>query len=79
MANTTDKVFGRPWTDISSEQSRTYVWTDYKLSIDNPKELNISDSGGHRLVDEQGNSYYIPNTWKYITWKVKTGQPHFVM
>jgi len=71
------------FTDISSEEYRIYtVVTDtglaYKIRIDLPLELSVSASGGHRLLDAQGISHYVPAGWVHLCWKAKEGQPNFV-
>lgn len=69
---------GLAFTDISSEQYRTYDFGDVKVTINEPLALNVSKSGGHRLLDGQGDSHYIPPGWKHLFWRVKDGLPHFV-
>ena len=70
---------GIQWTDVSSEQYRIYEFKDKQLvRIDNPLALNVSKGGGHRLVDAQGKSHYVPKGWIHLEWKVFDGQPHFV-
>ena len=67
------------FNDISSEQFRTYEFsTGSKVRIEKPKCLYVSASGGHRLVDEEGISHYIPSGWIHLWWKVKDGEPYFV-
>ena len=65
------------FTDISSEKYRTYVFDNYKITIDNPQFLAISKNG-HRLIDNNEICYYIPSGWRYIYWQVKDHFPHFV-
>lgn len=75
MINKSDLEF----TDISSESARTYVfYNGVEISIYNPTHLNVSKSGGHRLLDAQGISHYIPPKWCHLYWSVKKGQPNFV-
>ncbi len=73
--------------DISGEEYRIYFFTSEKLpdgrerpmieiKIDNPQWLNVSKSGGHRLVDEKGISHYVPCGWKHLCWKAR--DYHFV-
>lgn len=70
---------GLEFTDISSEEYRVYL-KDGKVfeRIDNPIALNVSPSGGHRVLDAQGRSYYIKPEWNKLHWKAKEGAPHFV-
>lgn len=70
---------GLTFTDISTEERRVYHYDGKDdIVIDNPIALNVSKSGGHRLLDGNGVSIYIPKGWKYLSWKVKDGCPHFV-
>lgn len=68
------------FNDISSEEFRTYHFPKgEKLFIKNPLFLHVSLSGGHRIFDKLGNSYYIkPDEGWYIKWKAKKGEPNFV-
>lgn len=64
------------WKDISSEEYRIYVYPDdWRISINKPSKLHVSASGGHRIVTEDGLSYYIAPGWRVIQWK---GNPAFV-
>lgn len=68
------------FNDISSEEWREYVFSDTLIvRINGPLGLNVSKAGGHRLVDSDGSSHYIPRGWKHLRWRVKEGEPHFVM
>jgi hypothetical protein len=71
---------GLEFKDISSEKYRKYVFPNGKeLKIIKPLYLNISESGGHRLFDASGISWYIkPNEGWYIQWKAENGKPNFV-
>lgn len=66
------------FTDISSEKWRKYYFKDYEVLIVYPKELNVSASGGHRVLDSEGTSHYIPTGWVHLEWKAKEGEPKFV-
>lgn len=66
------------WNDISSEQFRVYEFAEKQVRIDNPLQLNVSRSGGHRVFDASGVSHYIPGGWIHLFWKAKQGQPNFV-
>ena len=76
LRNSTDHTF----TDISSEEWRKYTFPDGEVVfIANPAWLNVNPkSGGHRLLDQQGESHYVPANWLCLTWKALDGQPHFV-
>lgn len=70
---------GLEFSDISTEISRQYQFPgDEFVTVNNPVALNVSDSGGHRLLDEDGLSHYIPSGWIRITWCAKPNAPHFV-
>ena len=64
--------------DISGEKARTYHYRTTEQTIDSPAFLNVSDSGGHRILDEAGVSHYIPKGWIRLSWIAKDGSPHFV-
>ena len=67
------------FTDISSEQQRTYTFPDGELThIQQPCWLAVSVSGGHRLLDSAGVCHYVPSGWIHLTWVVKDDAPHFV-
>jgi hypothetical protein len=75
LRNATDLEF----TDISSEEYRTYEFGPGKFVIINmPTHLHVSDSGGHRILDASGMSHYVPTGWVHLMWHSKDGQPHFV-
>ena len=45
--------------------------------IEAPQKINVSASGGHRVLDAAGLSHYIPPRWIELTWKVKEGHEPF--
>lgn len=68
------------FTDISSEEWREYIFSEtHIVRIDGPLGINVSKTGGHRLVDSSGTSHYVHKGWKHLRWQVKEGEPHFVM
>ncbi len=70
---------GLKFTDISSEATRRYQYRGEEfITVDNPIALNVSKAGGHRILDGQGVSHYIPKGWIGLSWKAKEGNPHFV-
>jgi|GEM_PF-2525552 len=71
---------GLDFKNISSERYRQYVFPNGEnLIINQPLYLNVSPSGGHRLFDNFGNSYYVqPQEGWYIKWQAKFGLPNFV-
>jgi hypothetical protein len=68
------------FTDITSERERRYAFkSGTTLIITAPVALNVSASGGHRVLDSDGYSYYIPGgSYDAISWLAKDDQPHFV-
>lgn len=65
-------------TDISSELYREYRFNNENtVRIENPLKLKVS-GGGHRVLDGQGISHYIPKGWFHLSWKARDGQPAFV-
>ena len=70
---------GLEFNEISAEKYRTYEWSNgFKLTITEPTHLNVSNSGGHRILDKSGKSHYIPSGWVHLYWEVFDGQPNFV-
>ena len=74
------------FTDISTEEWRVYEFAierlpdgrcreAHEVRIEKPAYLHVSQSGGHRILDQQGFSHYIPCGWKHLYWKAN---PHFV-
>ncbi len=67
------------FTDISSEEYRIYEFPDgTEIVLKEPLYLNVSASGGHRILDACGISHYIPCGWKHLSWQAKESFPHFV-
>lgn len=63
---------------LEDEQFRVYEFVDgSSFKIENPVALNVSGSGGHRVLDGTGLSHYIPTGWVHLYWKVKEGAPAF--
>lgn len=57
------------WKDISTEDYRVYHFPNSEtLKIVKPVKLNVSESGGHRILDSAGVSHYIPTGYLYISW-----------
>lgn len=64
--------------DVSTEIYRVYEFPDGKIvKINKPVKLNVSKSGGHRILDEKGVSHYVPSGWVHLYWKVKDGMEPF--
>lgn len=45
------------------------------IRIENPVRLYITDSGSHRVVDEDGVVHRIPANFIALRWKVHPGYP----
>ena len=71
---------GLDFTDISSEAYRIYVFPNGEgVKIDEPQWLNVSTSGGHRILDIWEVSHYIPPRWLHLYGSVRSHKdPHFV-
>lgn len=74
LRNNSDLEF----SDISSEKWRQYDWGHTTILIESPLSLNVSESGGHRVLAADGVSHYIPSGWIHLSWEAKDGAPHFV-
>ena len=69
----------KKFTDISSELYREYRFGNgEKVRIEAPYWLNVSESGGHRIIDLSGKSHYIPPRWIHLYWEVGKGEYNFV-
>jgi len=67
------------WKDISTEKARRYTFPGQEyIYILEPQWLHVSASNGHRIIDKNGTSHYIPPTWIHLAWWVKNGAPNFV-
>lgn len=64
--------------DISTEAIRMYEFDEEIIEITRPQWLNVSESGGHRILDGDGIGHYIPWGWLHLFWVPKEGAPHFV-
>lgn len=63
--------------DISAEVYRLYRFPKGEtVMIKKPTTLVVSDNG-HRVVDKEGYSHYIPYGWIHLKFKVEKGAPHF--
>ena len=69
----------KEFVDISTESWREYVFPKGEtVVISEPQWLNISSSGGHRIIDSNGHSHYIPCKWIHLHWQVKPHEFYFV-
>lgn len=57
------------WKDIHNEKYRIYEFPKGKIKIKSPILLNVSKSGGHRILDEKDVSHYIPSGWIHLYWE----------
>jgi len=63
---------------LETECFRVYVFPGgHEIRIDGPVALNVSASGGHRVLDVCGVSHYIPPTWIHLWWVTKKGHKPF--
>ncbi len=70
---------GLAFTRIDSEEFRRYTFPKGEaVQVDSPVALNVSKSGGHRLLDAAGGSHYVPPGWIHLEWRAREGAPHFV-
>jgi len=56
--------------DISHERYRTYIFPQgEEVRIENPVKLHVSESGGHRVQDDNSVAHYIPSGWIHLYWE----------
>lgn len=69
------------FSDISSETKREYTFPNgMTFVVNEPKFLNVSKSGGHRIYTKDGNGFYVqPKEGWAIKWTIKVGAPDFVL
>jgi hypothetical protein len=66
------------FNDISDEVRRQYDFHGGEsVVLESPLKLNVSESGGHRILTADGVSHYIPAGWIHLSWTVKEGAEHF--
>ncbi len=66
------------WKNIDHEEYRVYVFqhvngTTTRVKIKEPKLLNVSKSGGHRILDSKNVAHYIPYGWIHLYWETIDG------
>jgi len=70
----TKEIAGMTFKDISSEEYRVYQFADMEVRIEKPQWMNFNiKSGGHRVLDVDGISHYIPTGWRHLYWKSENG------
>lgn len=67
---------GMKFNSLESEQRRTYVFPDKDVVVEEPIALNVSRSGGHRVITASGEVHYVPKGWVDLIWEVHEGAPH---
>ena len=61
---------GMGFMDISEIKYRTYFYADGSVTFDSPIAINVSKSGGHRLILEDGKSVYVRPGWFAFEYQV---------
>ena len=66
--------------EVDTEEYRIYKWGNgSSVRIESPAYVSVNpNNGGHRILDMDGMSHYIPTGWIQLSWKSKEGAPHFV-
>jgi hypothetical protein len=79
MILSTNQDLLRKFKDISEEEYREYDFgvDEGTVKIVAPLWLHVSASGGHRILDNDGISWYIPARWCALRWKAKPGYAAF--
>lgn len=58
------------WKDISKESVRWYGFDDKWTGINLPVALSLKEgSSGHRIINAEGFSHYIPGGWTQLAWR----------
>lgn len=58
------------WKNIDHEKYRVYVFpNEEEVRIEEPVLINISKSGGARILDANNVSHYIPYKWIHLYWE----------
>jgi len=77
MKQTTDDTKMK-FKSIDLEEYREYTFGDgFSIRIDHPVVVSVSSSGGHRVLDSNDVSHYIPCGWRHLQWKTKEGAAAF--
>lgn len=80
--NKKQEIAGLEFNDVSDELYREYTslsqpWrgyvVPYTLKIENPKFLNVSASGGHRVITGDNETTYVQPNWVSLRWVNKEG------
>lgn len=58
------------WKNIDHEIYRYYTFPGgNRIVISEPVLLNVSRSGGHRILDAKDVAHYIPSGWIHLVWE----------
>ena len=75
LRNESDNKFKK----IIGEVRRYHFPDGTEYIIVQPRYLNVSKSGGHRIVDSSGVGHYVRPGWLAISWTVLDNEPHFTI
>ena len=65
------------FNSLESEEYRIYFFPKgEERRIDYPVAINVSRSGGHKIIDGDGITHYIPKGWIELVWKARDGANH---
>jgi len=60
------------WKNIDHETFRVYQFPNGEfVRISNPVLLNVSRSGGHRILDNKDVAHYVPSGWIHLYWETR--------
>jgi hypothetical protein len=61
------------WKDVSRENVRIYYFKDgSQFQIDRPVKMAVSKSGSHRVLAENGRTYWVRGDFIAISWEGPT-------
>jgi len=70
----TKEIAGMQFSDVSAEEYRIYTFPGgEKIRVDTPQYLNVSKSGGHRIIVSENSTVYIPAGWLSVQWVNRPG------
>lgn len=66
--------------DVSVEEFRVYYFPDgSRICIKNPIAVAlIGERKSHRVINEQGETFYPKSSWNMLSWKVKEECKFFI-
>lgn len=65
------------WINLSEDWREYRFPNDEYVLIEDVRSLLVSNNG-HRIVDADGFSHYVPKGWIHMTFKASDGEPFFV-